>query len=133
MITQATILQQVPNAGELPLLGSSLGFARDGLTLRLRLSSQYPDIRRFHILGQSIVAFDRPDWAQLILTDRMLDFERLDAVSDRSRPVLGYGLVTALNRSFRPQRRMMQPAFNHSRVAAYGEAMVADTMRTQAG
>jgi len=28
---------------------------------------------------------------------------------------------------------MMQPAFNHSRVAADGEAMVADTMRTQAG
>lgn len=126
------MLKQVPDVAEVPLLGSSLDFARDGLALRLRLSKQYPDIRRFHILNQPIVAFDRPDWAQLILTERMLDFERLDAVSDRSRPVLGYGLVTALNRDFRPQRRMMQPAFNHSRVAAYGETMVADTLRTQA-
>ena len=51
----------------------------------------------------------------------------------RCRPVLGYGLVTALNRNFRPQRRMIQPAFNHTRVAAYAETMVAHTMRTQAG
>jgi len=51
MIKRATMLKQVPNVAELPQLGSSFGFARDGIALRLRLSSQYPDIRRFHILG----------------------------------------------------------------------------------
>ncbi|PZR97158.1 MAG: cytochrome P450 [Candidatus Chloroheliales bacterium] len=89
----------------------------------MAMSRRYPGIHRMSLLLRPVVMVDDADIVQEVLTERMLEFERLDLIYSFSQPFFGHGLVRALNREFRPQRKMIQPAFNHSRVAAYAETM----------
>ena len=51
----------------------------------------------------------------------------------RSKALLGEGLLTIEDQTHLRQRRLMQPAFHRDRIAAYGETMVgyADRMRSE--
>ncbi len=113
----------IPGPRGLAYAGDAVKMITQGLARREELSRRYPDIFRVSLLLRQAVVITNADYSSSILTERMLEFERLDLVFELSKPLLGNGLLRALNRNFRPQRKMIQPVFNHSRVAAYAGVM----------
>ena len=123
--TQEETASNIPGPRELPLIGNAFDLVLDGLGQRLKWSREFGDIYRLNLAGQHTVVITRPDWVQEVLMGRPLEFERSDLLNPRENPLLGRGLFTTLNREFRPKRKRMQPAFNHSRVADYAKVMAA--------
>ncbi len=121
--TQTESTNNVPSPRELPLVGNAFDLVFDGLGQRLKWSREFGDIYRLNLAGQHTIVIARPDWVQEVLMGKPLEFERSDLLNPRENPLLGRGLFTTLNREFRPKRKRMQPAFNHSRVAEYAKIM----------
>src|SRR5579862_2054764 len=69
-----------------------------------------------------------PELIQEILVTHHKNFVKGDFLQ-RTKKVFGEGLLTSEGDFHHRQRRLVQPAFNHSRIAAYAETMVAYTDR----
>ncbi|OMC08449.1 cytochrome P450 [Mycobacterium sp. SP-6446] len=115
-------LSSIPIApGRLPLLGHVVALARNP----------------FQFLGSlqtvgDIVRVDLGNWPVYMLTTPQLVREALvtrsgilarGRIYDRARVLFGSGLATSEGSFHRQQRRLVQPAFHHQRIARYAEAM----------
>jgi len=69
-----------------------------------------------------------PDLIQEILVNQHKNFVKGDFLQ-RTKRVFGEGLLTSEGDFHHRQRRLVQPAFNHSRIAAYAETMISYTDR----
>ena len=69
-----------------------------------------------------------PELIQEILVNQHKNFVKGDFLQ-RTKRVFGEGLLTSEGDFHHRQRRLVQPAFNHSRIAAYAETMTAYTDR----
>ena len=78
-----------------------------------------------------MLQFNHPE----LIADMLVRNERLHhrgAVMQRSRAILGDGLLTSEEPTHMRQRRLAQPAFHRARIAAYGEMIAAATAQTTA-
>jgi cytochrome P450 len=73
-----------------------------------------------------------PDHVKEILVTQQRTFIK-SMVLQRSRRVLGDGLLTSEGELHLRQRRLVQPAFHRARIAAYAEVMVEHALRMDAG
>jgi cytochrome P450 len=74
----------------------------------------------------------RPEWIRDVLVTHAASFHKGRGL-ERAKRLLGEGLLTSEDPVHLRQRRMMQPAFHHQRIAGYGEAMVEHAERLTAG
>ena len=98
-------------------------FRRDMLKYLARLQREYGDIASFCAGGQWIVLLSHPEAIKdvLVSNDRLFIKGR---ILQRSKRLLGEGLLTSEGELHRRQRRLVQPAFHRSRISGYAEKMV---------
>ncbi|HET8683674.1 MAG TPA: cytochrome P450 [Micromonosporaceae bacterium] len=105
----------------LPLLGHALQLRRQPLEF---LESLRPlgEIVMIRLGPKPVYVVNSPDLIRRVLVGEAHKFEP-GVQLDKARPFLGNGLITSRGVTHRRQRRLLQPAFHHSRIAHYAEVM----------
>lgn len=106
-----------------------LAFRRDAPGYLAALSRRHGDVALFRIGPRRMYLLSHPDAVRQVLVTDHRNFIKSLALQ-RSRVLLGTGLLTSEGEFHLRQRRMAQPAFRRDRVAAAGAAMVAHAART---
>ena len=96
---------------------------RDPIPFLTRLARDYGEIVQFKVGPQSIVLISNPDLIRELLVTQHRSFHK-SRVLQRSKVILGNGLLTSEDELHKRQRRLAQPAFHRDRIAHYGEVMV---------
>jgi cytochrome P450 len=119
-----------PGPADIPLLGSSLSFARDPITFLERTARSYGDIAFFRLGSVNVFFVSHPDLVREVLITQRQNFT-LSPLRERLRPVVGHGLFTSGGTLHATQRRLMQPVFRKSRIEGYAGSMAALARRTR--
>ena len=109
--------------GAVPLLGHFPAYARDPLGFVTRASTDYGGIVPFRLGPFPALLLTDPDVIDEVLVAKNRDFRKSRAAG-RVGVVVGDGLLLSEGETWRAHRRVVQPAFNHDRVATWGETMV---------
>ena len=94
----------------------------------IALAREYGDVVALRVPGQPTYLISHPDLIREILVTRADCFIK-SRVLQRSKLLLGEGLLTSEGDVHRRQRRLMQPVFHHKRIAQYAEVMTVYTER----
>jgi cytochrome P450 len=100
-----------------------LAFRRDPLKFLTRLAREHGDIVPFRMGPQHVLLLNHPDLVRDALVTHADYFHKGRALQ-RSKRLLGEGLLTSEGEHHRRQRRLAQPAFHRKRVESYGAVMV---------
>lgn len=110
------------------LLGSMPRLQHDRLGLMIENFETYGDI--IYMRGpRRIYQINHPDMIQYVLVKGADKFHKSPMLKKVTEPVLGKGLLTSDGDFHRQQRRLVQPAFHHNRIANYAGVMVDYTAR----
>ncbi|MFL5582127.1 MAG: cytochrome P450 [Gemmatimonadaceae bacterium] len=103
------------------------------LELLPRLAREYGDVSSIGtVRGTPIVFLAHPDDVRDVLVTNQKQFAKGRGI-ERTKLLLGEGLLTSEGPFHRRQRRLAQPAFHRDRIAAYGDVMGAyASQRTEA-
>jgi cytochrome P450 len=106
-----------------PLLGG------EGALVNLpRMASRYGDVSFWRFLYVSTYFFAHPDQIESVLVTQHRSFTK--GIGTRANPELfGNGLLTSEGEFWLRQRRLSQPAFHRTRIAAYADIMVREVER----
>ncbi len=99
-----------------------LRFRRDPLHYLTSLARQYGDVVHFKVAGQHYYLLNNPDYIRDVLVTRASNFLKGPALQ-RSKGILGEGLLTSEGDFHRRQRKLIQPAFHPKRVEGYAQVM----------
>lgn len=116
-------LADIPRTSGLPLVGHLTEFRRSRMAFLSRIARENGDIARVEVFGMKAVVVNSNTLAREVLVERAEDFVKARALSGKRNPLLGKGLVTSEPTLHRRQRKLMQPAFTHSRIAGYAAVM----------
>jgi pentalenene oxygenase len=105
----------------LPLVGHALLLARNPLDFLASLPA-HGDLVELRIGTKPAYLPCRPELVQQVLLNARV-YDTGGPVKEKARPILGNGLITSDWADHRRQRRMVQPAFHPTRIAAYAEVM----------
>lgn len=94
--------------------------------------AQLGDVTEISVAGRRLVVLNHPADVQRVLVTEQRNFVKGPAL-ERTKPLLGEGLLTNEGESHLRQRRLAQPAFHRERIAGYGSVMAAYADRAQAG
>ncbi len=111
--------------GAVPLLGHLGAFKKQPLEMLSAWWRQHGDALRFRLGPKTFYLFSHPDLAEEILVKQS---DRFVKVYNPRRPhglalVLGNGLVTSSGEIWKRHRRVIQPIFHRSRMAAMADRM----------
>ncbi len=95
------------------------------------LVQEYGDIALLRLGRQEVVFINHPDLIREVLVTQSRNFTKGRGLEVTKR-FLGEGLLTSEGELHLRQRRMMQPAFHHRRIANFADAMTANAARTTA-
>ena len=111
--------------GPRPLLSLSplLAMRRNPLLYMEELHRRYGDLVSYRPAGRQVFMLFHPDMTQDMLVTHARNHHQ-GRVMQRSRSVLGNGLLTSEEGVHLRQRRLLQPAFHRQRILGYGRAMV---------
>jgi cytochrome P450 len=93
----------------------------------------YGDIVHFALAGRHIYQLNHPDYVQYVLVKHPEKFHKSPALKRNTRQSIGQGLLTSEGDFHKRQRRLVQPAFHHKRIASYADVMVRYTQDMLAG
>lgn len=99
-----------------------LALRRDMLAFLQRAATEHGDIVYFKMGPQEVYFLNHPDYIKDVLVTHQQDFIKGRALQ-RSKRLLGEGLLTSEGSFHRRQRRLAQPAFHRQRIASYADAM----------
>jgi cytochrome P450 len=105
--------------------------ARNPLGMMLSLNAQQGDIAHWRIGRQGLYLFSHPDLVRDVLVTNQKNFHKSRGL-ERTRRLLGNGLLTSEGEFHLRQRRLAQPAFHRDRIAAYGTTMSGHAARSTA-
>jgi cytochrome P450 len=103
-------------------------FPFDPLAFGLNNARQFGDIAYYHVGPLQVYQLNHPDLARQILVEQPEKFHKSRLIKRAFRPFAGEGLFTSDGALWRQQRKLMQPAFHHRQLAAYGDVMVAHAL-----
>ena len=86
------------------------------------LARDYGDVALFHAGRQPIALLSHPDHIRDVLVTNARQFHKGRGL-ERAKALLGEGLLTSEEEFHLRQRRLAQPAFHRTRIAAYGATM----------
>jgi cytochrome P450 len=110
------------------LLGSLPEIRRDELDYLNRIVRQYGDVVYVRVVNQSCYVLSHPRDIEYVLMGNYANFKKSVFLRE-SRALFGEGLLTSDGGFWLRQRRMLQPAFHHERIAEYSRVMVEHTER----
>lgn len=109
----------------LPGVGHLFHLARDPLGYMLHLGRTQGDLIRLRIGSKPVYVLNHPDLVEQVLVSDFRKFRR--GGNATLSEVLGQGLLTSEGDLWKRQRRAIQPAFHHERIARYCEFFVEST------
>lgn len=111
------------------LLGNSREYLKDPLGFYTQCSHEYGDIVQVRLLPwmKTVVLF-HPNYIEEVLRHNHKNFLK-DKLTHQLNFVLGDGLLTSEGDFWKRQRRLVQPAFQHSQVMQYASIIVEYTQR----
>ncbi|RQH01017.1 cytochrome P450 [Natrarchaeobius oligotrophus] len=112
----------------LPLIGSTLSFAHDPVSL-LESNAEYGDVVRYEAFGRDLVAFYDPGHVEQVLVSRSDEFWRGEFEHEFSDVIDIEGVLFAEGDEWKRQRLMLQSAFTPDMIRTYADAMVDETVR----
>jgi cytochrome P450 len=121
---------RVPGPRALPLVGMAPRFRRDPLTFLRQLARDYGDIAQFRLMKQPVFLFNHPDYIREVLVTRQSNFIK-SRILQRSKRLLGEGLLTSEGEHHLRQRRLVQPAFYRERLQSYAAMMAGYAARAR--
>src|SRR6201998_2802048 len=92
------------------------------------LAEKYGDIAHYKIGRHHIVFLNHPDYIREVLVVQNDNFIKERTVQ-RTRMLLGEGMITSEGAQHRQQRQVAQPAFHRQRIPEYASAMLAEAVR----
>jgi len=98
------------------------------ITLFQHLADTYGDIAHYKIGWNHIVYLNHPDYIRELLVVQNDNFIKERTVQ-RSKMLLGEGMITAEGAQHRSQRQVAQPAFHRQRIPEYANAMVREAVQ----
>ena len=111
------------------MLGANLrAMQRDPLSFLTRIAREFGDVAHFTFGPQHLYLVNHPDLIRDVLVTKQRSFMKGRALQ-RTKLLLGEGLLTSEGDLHLRQRRLMQPAFHRDRIARYAEVMVANAER----
>jgi cytochrome P450 len=96
------------------------------------LAGDYGDIVHYKIGWHHIVFLNHPDYIREILVVQNDNFIKERTVQ-RSKMLLGEGMITAEGAQHRGQRQVAQPAFHRQRIPEYADTMVREAVSMREG
>src|SRR4029077_6224866 len=87
------------------------------------LTATYGDIAHYKIGWNHIVFLNHPDYIREVLVVQNDNFTKERTVQ-RTKMLLGEGMITSEGPQHRSQRQVAQPAFHRQRIPEYARAMV---------
>jgi cytochrome P450 len=96
---------------------------RDPLAFFTNLARTYGDVVAYRMGGEQVFFVNDPQIIKDILVTNARHFMKGRGLQ-RTKPLLGEGLLTSEGAVHLRQRRLMQPAFHRDRIAGYGKVMV---------
>lgn len=106
-----------------------IGFRRSPLTFLTDMAHRYGNIVHFQMGTQHAFLLNHPDFIKDVLVTNNESFIKGRALQ-RSKRLLGEGLLTSEGEHHRRQRRLAQPAFHRKRIESYGALMSEYAART---
>ena len=108
-----------------------LALRRDPTGFLTQLAAEYGDVVQFKIGPQRVVLLNHPDDIRDVLVTNGRNFVKGRGVQ-RTKRVLGEGLLGSEGEFHLRQRRLVQPAFHRQRLASYGASMVECALQARA-
>src|SRR5437763_16798322 len=127
---QAARTKSPPGPRQLLSFSTFLAMRRDPLTYMEQMHREYGDIISYFPPGRQVLMLFHPDMTQDMLITHARH-HRQGRVMQRSRSVLGNGLLTSEGSFHLRPRRLIQPAFHRQRVFGYGLATAEYAERQQ--
>ena len=125
-------IPHLPPGPKRKLLGGNFfTFRRDPLKYLKNLVDEYGDVVFFRMGPQDVFFLNHPDYIKDVLVTRNQNFKKGRALQ-RSKRLLGEGLLTSEGEFHRRQRRLAQPAFHRQRIASYASLMTGYAVQTGA-
>ncbi len=112
--------------------GNLFAFRRDPLGYLMRLKDEYGDIVHLRFGRQHVFSLNHPEHIKNVFVTDHNNFIKGRGLQ-RSKRLLGEGLLTSEKEFHRRQRKLAQPAFHRQRIAAYASAMVESAGELSAG
>ena len=100
----------------------------DGVRRMVHLHQAYGDLVHLQIANRHVYLIFHPDDVQQVLQMNNRNYIKGELL-DKLRVAAGNGLFTSEGDFWRRQRRMMQPFFHRTAIAAFGEIMVAEVRK----
>ena len=123
-------IPQYPPGPKGQLIGGNFRpFRRDALSYLQQSTRTHGDIVYFRFGPQHVYFLNHPDHIKDVLVTHHQSFMKGRALQ-RSKRLLGEGLLTSEGDFHRRQRRLAQPAFHRGRIASYASVMTELTART---
>ncbi|GIH07562.1 cytochrome P450 [Rhizocola hellebori] len=104
----------------LPLLGHAVSFARDPLAF-ISTMRHAGDVVKIRVGTQDLYLIYKPALVRQVLTDATTFVRGIQA--ERTKVLLGNGLVSSDGDFHLRNRRLVQPAFHRQRIAGYADVM----------
>jgi cytochrome P450 len=100
------------------------------IVLFQQLARDYGDIAHYKLAWNHIVFLNHPDYIREVLVVQNDNFIKERTVQ-RTKMLLGEGMITSEGSQHRQQRQVAQPAFHRQRIPGYAGTMVDEAIRTR--
>ncbi|MGH7884522.1 MAG: cytochrome P450, partial [Thermodesulfobacteriota bacterium] len=122
------MIKRPPGPKGLPLVGSLFDFLKDRLGFLKMVSENYGDFAFFKIGPRQIYFINNPEFIKDILITNNKKFIK-SKVLQRSKIIVGEGLLTSEKDNHIKNRRAIQPLFHTKAIPSYANIMVDETKR----
>ena len=104
-------------------------FPFDPLAFALENARQFGDIAYYRVGPLRVYQLNSPELIRQILVERPEKFHKPLFIKRGFGRFVGNGLFTSDGDLWKQQRKLMQPAFNHSQLGRYADIMVTHALR----
>ena len=111
------------------LLGSLRDLQRDPLAFFEHVQREYGGIARLRLGPRRAYLVSDPEYVREVLVSQARIVPKTNFIREQLGRFLGNGILTNEGDSHRRQRRLVQPAFNHQKIARYAGSMVTLTAK----
>ena len=121
---RSAVRRRPPGPSGERLLGSLREFAADTLGFATRLAREYGEVARFRLVNREAWLLSSPAAVERVLVENQRNYVKHTFFWRKVDAIFGKGLLTNEGEDWRRQRRLVQPAFHHDRIAEYARVMV---------
>lgn len=120
------MIKRPPGPKGLPFIGSFIEFQKDRLCFLKRVADEYGDFAYFNFGPRKIYFINNPEFIKDIVITNNRKFIK-SKVLQRSKIIVGEGLLTSEKEVHLNNRRAIQPLFHNKAIPSYAKIMVEET------